>query len=185
MIKVNWKTFIDNYLECDHCPIAHPSFVATLDMSQYSVIACENYSVQGTMVKPDKQYGSVELNKAEFKGGRFYWLWPNMMVTIYPGSGNMTVIQMIPIDHETTMGVYHVFFRDENLTQEEKDLLAFMEQVRNEDIELVELAQAGFRSRAFKKGIFSPTENGVAQFHSMIRDALLIEKQPETHGLFK
>lgn len=33
VIKGNWKAFVDNYLECDHCPIAHPSFVATLDMS--------------------------------------------------------------------------------------------------------------------------------------------------------
>ncbi|MMZ63844.1 hypothetical protein D1872_261270 [compost metagenome] len=144
-------------------------------MSQYSIVACENYSVQGTIVKPDKQYGSVELNKAEFQGGRFYWLWPNMMVTIYPGSGNMTVIQMVPIDHETTLGVYHVFFRDENLTQEEKDLLAFMEQVRDEDVELVELEQIGFRSRAFKEGRFSPTEHGVRQFHDMIREALDIK----------
>ncbi|ERI07499.1 rieske [2Fe-2S] domain protein [Aneurinibacillus aneurinilyticus ATCC 12856] len=175
VIKANWKAFIDNYLECDHCPIAHPSFVSTLDMSQYSIVACENYSVQGTIVKPDKQYGSVELNKAEFQGGRFYWLWPNMMVTIYPGSGNMTVIQMVPIDHETTLGVYHVFFRDKNLTQEEKDLLAFMEQVRDEDVELVELEQIGFRSRAFKEGRFSPTEHGVRQFHDMIREALDIK----------
>ncbi len=176
VIKGNWKAFVDNYLECDHCPIAHPSFVATLDMSQYKVIACENYSVQGTVVKPDKKYGSVELNKAEFQGGRFYWLWPNLMVTIYPGSGNMSVIQMIPIDHETTLGVYHVFFRDENLTQEEQDLLKFMEQVRDEDIELVELAQIGFRSKAFKRGVLSPTENGVLQFHEMIQEVLGVQE---------
>jgi phenylpropionate dioxygenase-like ring-hydroxylating dioxygenase large terminal subunit len=175
IIKANWKAFIDNYLECDHCPISHPSFVATLDMSQYQIITCENYSVQGTAVKPDKQYGSVELNKAEVQGGRFYWLWPNLMVTIYPGPGNMATIQMLPIDHETTVGVYTYFFRNENLTQEEQDLIKFAEQVRDEDVELVELEQIGFRSRAFKEGIFSPTEHGVRQFHDMIREALGVE----------
>lgn len=172
LIKANWKAFIDNYLECDHCPIAHPGFVATLDMNQYTIVACENYSIQGTATKPNKKVGSVELDKAEFQGGRFYWLWPNLMVTIYPGPGNMSTIQMIPIDHETTMGIYTYFFRDENLTKEEQDLIQFMEQVRDEDVELVELEQIGFRSRAFKEGIFSPTEHGVNQFHDMVREAL-------------
>ncbi|AMA72220.1 MULTISPECIES: aromatic ring-hydroxylating oxygenase subunit alpha [Aneurinibacillus] len=177
VIKANWKAFIDNYLECDHCPISHPALVATLDMNNYKIIPCENYSIQGTTVKRNKQVGSVELDKAEMQGGRFYWLWPNLMVTIYPGPGNMSLIQMIPIDHETTLGVYTYFFRDENLTQEELDLIKFMEQVRDEDVELVELEQIGFRSRAFKKGIFSPTENGVVQFHDMIREVIEIEEE--------
>lgn len=80
------------------------------------------------------------MDKAEFQGGRFYWLWPNLMVTIYSGFGNLSIIQMIPINYETTFSIYHVFFRDENLTPEEQDLLKFMEQVRDEDIELVELS---------------------------------------------
>ncbi|MDQ7864791.1 hypothetical protein RCO48_37955 [Peribacillus frigoritolerans] len=52
------------------------------------------------------------------------------MLTIYPGPGNMATIQMVPIDHETTLAVYTYYFRDENLTQEEKDLVTFAEQVR-------------------------------------------------------
>ena len=48
VIKANWKAYIDNYLECDHCHIAHPSFVDALDMDDYQIITCENYSVQGS-----------------------------------------------------------------------------------------------------------------------------------------
>jgi phenylpropionate dioxygenase-like ring-hydroxylating dioxygenase large terminal subunit len=172
LIKANWKAFIDNYLECDHCPIAHPGFVNTLDMSQYKIVTCENFSYQGSSIKPDINYGTVDLNKAEVQGGRFYWLWPNMMLTIYPGPGNMAVIQMIPIDHETTLGVYTYFFKDENLTEDQEALIEFAEEVRNEDVELVELEQIGFRSRSFKKGRFSPTEHGVHQFHLMVQEAL-------------
>lgn len=176
VIKSNWKAFIDNYLECDHCPIAHPGFTATLDLTKYQIIQCENYSVQGTVIKPDKQLGSVELNKAEMQGGRFYWLWPNLMLTIYPGPGNMSLIQMVPIDHETTLGIYTYLFRNEELTPEEKDLLAFTEQVRVEDVELVELEQIGFRSRAFSQGRFSPTEHAVLQFHEMVLKTLGTEQ---------
>ncbi|MBX9974588.1 aromatic ring-hydroxylating dioxygenase subunit alpha [Cytobacillus firmus] len=170
--KANWKAFMDNYLECDHCHVAHPSFVAALDMNDYQIITCENYSMQGTIVKPDKKYGTVDLNEAEMQGGQFYWLWPNLMLTIYPGPGNMATIQIIPVDHETSMAVYTYYFRDENLSQAEKDLMTFAEQVRSEDIELVELEQIGFRSRAFSKGRYSSSEKAIVQFHEMVLEAL-------------
>jgi phenylpropionate dioxygenase-like ring-hydroxylating dioxygenase large terminal subunit len=172
VIKANWKAFIDNYLECDHCHVAHPSFVAALDMDDYQIITCENYSLQGSIVKPDKNYGTVDLNQAEMQGGSFFWLWPNLMLTIYPGPGNMATIQLVPIDHETTLILYTYYFRDENLTQEEKDLVAFAEQVRLEDVELVELEQIGFRSRAFNKGRYSSSEKAIVQFHEMVLEAL-------------
>ncbi|MBT2690123.1 ring-hydroxylating oxygenase subunit alpha [Bacillus sp. ISL-47] len=172
IFKANWKAFMDNYLECDHCHVAHPSFVAALDMNDYQIITCENYSMQGTVVKPDKKYGTVNLNEAEMQGGQFYWLWPNLMLTIYPGPGNMATIQIIPIDHETSMAVYTYYFRDENLSQAEKDLVTFAEQVRSEDIELVELEQIGFRSRAFNKGRYSSSEKAIVQFHEMVLEAL-------------
>ena len=175
VVKANWKAYIDNYLECDHCHIAHPSFVDTLSMDDYQIITCDNYSVQGSIVKPDKQYGEVDLNQAEMQGGSFFWLWPNLMLTIYPGPGNMASIEMIPIDHETTLAVYTYYFREdklENLSQDEKDLMTFAEQVRLEDIELVELEQIGFRSRAFNKGRYSSSEQAIVQFHEMVLEAL-------------
>ncbi|PLR77136.1 (2Fe-2S)-binding protein [Bacillus sp. V3-13] len=172
VIKSNWKAFIDNYLECDHCHVAHPSFIATLDMKNYQIVTCQNYSVQASVVKPDKKMGTTNLNEVEFQGGEFYWLWPNLMVTIYPGPANMATIQMIPIDHETTLGVYTYYFRDENLSQEEQDLVTFAEQVRQEDVELVELEQIGFRSRAFNQGIYSSSEKAIVQFHEMVLEAL-------------
>ncbi|MED3561415.1 aromatic ring-hydroxylating dioxygenase subunit alpha [Bacillus xiapuensis] len=172
IIKANWKAFIDNYLECDHCHVAHPSFVATLDMKNYQIVTCQNYSVQGSVIKPDKTMGTTDLNEAEMQGGEFYWLWPNLMVTIYPGPANMATIQMIPIDHENTLAVYTYYFRDENLTQEEKDLVTFAEQVRQEDVDLVELEQIGFRSRAFNQGVYSQSEKAIVQFHEMVLEAL-------------
>ncbi|SDI93333.1 aromatic ring-hydroxylating oxygenase subunit alpha [Alteribacillus bidgolensis] len=172
VVKANWKAYIDNYLECDHCHVAHPSFVNTLDMEDYQIITCDNYSIQGSIVKPDKKYGEVDLNNAEMQGGTFYWLWPNLMLTIYPGPGNMATIQMIPQDHETCLAVYTYYFKDENLSKEEKDLMEFAEQVRQEDIELVEMEQVGFASRAFNQGIYSPSEKAIMQFHEMVMEAL-------------
>lgn len=174
-LKANWKAFVDNYLECDHCHVAHPSFVDTLNMDDYQIITCENYSVQGTVVKPDKQYGEVNLAEAEMQGGSFFWVFPNLMLTIYPGPANMASIELVPIDQENTEIVYTYYFREDSLdqlSQDEKDLMTFAEQVRHEDIELVELEQIGFRSRAFSKGRYSKSEQAIVQFHEMVLEAL-------------
>ncbi len=174
-LKANWKAFVDNYLECDHCHVAHPSFIDTLDMDEYQIFTCENYSYQTSIVKPDKQMGDVDLNSAESRGGDFFWLWPNLMLTIYPGPGNIASIELVPIDHENTTIVYTYYFREDSLdkiSQEERDLMEFAEQVRLEDIELVELEQIGFRSQAFEKGRYSPSELAIVQFHHMVLEAL-------------
>src|SRR5262245_3253246 len=36
-IAANWKVVVDNYLECYHCPTAHPAFADMIDLSQYTV----------------------------------------------------------------------------------------------------------------------------------------------------
>ena len=35
--EANWKTMLENYLECYHCAVAHPGFSAAIDVKQ------ENY----------------------------------------------------------------------------------------------------------------------------------------------
>ncbi|MCL1696708.1 MULTISPECIES: aromatic ring-hydroxylating dioxygenase subunit alpha [unclassified Lysinibacillus] len=174
-LKANWKAFNDNYLECDHCHVAHPSFIATLDMDAYQIFTCENYSFQTSIVQPDKQMGDVDLDSAELRGGEFYWLYPNLMLTVYPGPGNIASIELVPIDHENTTIVYTYYFREDSLekiSQEERDLMSFAEQVRVEDIELVELEQIGFKSQAFTKGHYSPSELAIVQFHHLVMEAL-------------
>jgi phenylpropionate dioxygenase-like ring-hydroxylating dioxygenase large terminal subunit len=32
----NWKTMLENYLECYHCAVAHPGFSAAIDVDQDS-----------------------------------------------------------------------------------------------------------------------------------------------------
>mgnify|MGYP001362139558 CR=1 FL=1 len=149
-LKCNWKTFIDNFLECDHCPIAHPGFADTLDLKKYQIINGTNCNIQGSGIKEKKGKNTLALNLdgAEVQEGRFYWLWPNLMLTVYPGPGNLSTIQMIPIDENTTLGIYTNYSKNEEPTEERKIQMAFAEQVREEDAQLVELEQIGFRSSA-------------------------------------
>ena len=36
-IKANWKSVVDNFLECYHCPVAHKGFASMIDMDTYKV----------------------------------------------------------------------------------------------------------------------------------------------------
>lgn len=177
-LKCNWKTFIDNFLECDHCPIAHPGFTSTLDMDKYHILNGDYCNIQGTGLKEKKgkQALDLDLERAEVQEGRYYWMWPNVMLVVHPGPGNLSTIQMIPIDEETTLGVYTNFSKYDEPTEETKKQLAFAEQVREEDVTLVEREQIGFRSNAFEYGILSPTEHGVRKFHDMIRNELDVQE---------
>jgi phenylpropionate dioxygenase-like ring-hydroxylating dioxygenase large terminal subunit len=181
VIKCNWKVFIDNFLECDHCPIAHPGFSATLDLSKYHIINGSNCNIQGTSLKEKKsrQTLNLELQQADVQEGRFYWLWPNVMFTVYPGPSNISAIQMIPIDHETTLAVYTYYLKNDEPTEEQKIQMEFTEQVRREDIDLVELAQIGLSSNAFPRGLLSPTEHGLLHFHLMVQNILEISDEQQ------
>ncbi len=145
-----------------------------MDLDEYHIVNGNNCSVHGSELKTKKGKEALDLpmGSAEVQEGRFYWIWPNVMLTIYPGPGNLSTIQMIPIDHETTLGVYTNFSKYEEPTEERKTQVAFAEQVRNEDVELVEREQIGLQSRAFEHGVFSPTEHAVHKFRDMVLDAL-------------
>lgn len=162
IVKANWKAVIDNYLECDHCPVAHPGFSRTFNLDQYSIVPCDNFSYQCSTVR----------GAEDGAGARFYWVWPNLMLSIYPGSGNMTTSQIIPIDAENTLAIYSYYFADETPSKEEDELMAFVDQVREEDFELVEMLQIGFRSQAFETGVYSPTEHALHHFHQLMKQAL-------------
>ncbi|KIL34447.1 (2Fe-2S)-binding protein [Cohnella kolymensis] len=171
-IKANWKAYIDNYLECDHCAIAHPVFASTFDLKNYLFIDKQNCIIQTASVKPSAKLGDVPLDEVEVQKGRYYWLWPNMIFSVSPGPGNIALTVLTPLDENTTIANYFYYFVNQEPTPEQQENINFVEQLRREDIKLVEKAQIGFRSQAFERGRYSPTEHALRRFHRMIQGAL-------------
>ncbi|KAB7706724.1 Rieske 2Fe-2S domain-containing protein [Bacillus aerolatus] len=162
VINANWKAVVDNYLECDHCQIAHPAFSKTFDMKNYNIDLHRNYSCQ---------YSSLTSGNSE-EQAQFYWVWPNMMISIYPGSGNMTTSQILPIAPNKSLAIYSYYFPSEHISEEQEELIKFVDQVREEDFELVEMLQEGFHTQAFKQGVYSPSEHALHHFHQRIKEAM-------------
>ncbi|MFJ8258545.1 aromatic ring-hydroxylating dioxygenase subunit alpha [Peribacillus asahii] len=163
VIDANWKAVVDNYLECDHCKIAHPEFSKTFDMKNYHIDLHDNFSCQ---------YSELT-NKTNKEHANFYWVWPNLMVSIYPGKdGNMTTSQILPLAPDKSLAIYSYYFKSDEINEEQEELIRFVDQVRREDFDLVELLQKGFYSNAFKHGIYSPTEYAIKYFHRLYEDAI-------------
>lgn len=56
-IAANWKVVVDNYLECYHCPVAHPGFSSVIDVNNYTITEYEYFSTQGG---PKKESGKTD-----------------------------------------------------------------------------------------------------------------------------
>jgi len=60
-LACNWKIAIENYLECYHCPVAHPGFSAVVDISPeaYRLETHDGSSSQFGPVRPGLEEGEV------------------------------------------------------------------------------------------------------------------------------
>jgi len=165
--RANWKVGIDNYLECDHCPIIHKEFVRKLEMEDYEISIFDNYSYQGAPLK-----GQNADNFPVGKGGRYYWLFPNMWFSSDPGPANISIHQSIPIDYRTTKYIYTTFLMEGTDEKEAEALFAYDDVLRKEDRDICEMVQKGLETGAYTQGRFSLTENCVHHFHLLVQNAL-------------
>lgn len=89
----------------------------------------------------------------------------------------MTVIRRSPVDAETTLQNYDIYFTSEELTEEQKQLIEWYCNVfRPEDLRLVESVQKGSKSRGYRgqgrtmadtngSGI---SRHGIVHFHNLV-----------------
>ena len=174
-IEANWKVVVDNYLECYHCPIAHPSFSALIDVDDYHLTEYQFFSVQRAPVKKSARNGKRNIYGVGegVEEGFYAFLWPNFMLNIYPGPGNVSLNLILPIDVDRTLAVYEYCFADEVSESETQEFAAFIDQVQREDIVLCESVQRGLRSGYFHQGkLMLSREKGLQHFQRLVYGAI-------------
>jgi choline monooxygenase len=173
-IAANWKVVVDNYLECYHCPVAHPSFSALIDVNDYSVQTYEWFSVQTGARKESAdrrgpQYGST----GEVEDGFYAYLWPNFTINIYPGPGNMSLNFFQPLAVDRTRATFEYCFVDEVSDESVAQFDGFIDQVQREDTVLCESVQRGLSSGRVDQGrLMLNRENGLQHFQRLVYEVL-------------
>jgi choline monooxygenase len=182
VIKCNWKVYVDNYLEGYHLPIAHPGLFREVDYDQYRVETHRYYSKQYAPIREvkdgevrDRRY--IRSGEAE-ENALYYWIFPNVMLNVYLDNTSINII--IPIDAETTLTVFEWYFEQPGTGEgwgSMQDVIAFSDEIQQEDIQLCEWVQKGLKSKVYNKGRFSVLrENGVHHFQSLVHEFLCADE---------
>ncbi len=101
-LRSNWKICAENFLECYHCPTAHPGFSAVVDVSpdSYLLEASGNKMSQYGPPRPEPR-GTYDLT-GEVERGQFHLLFPNTVINVMPGRPNLSIGPIVPVEPERT-----------------------------------------------------------------------------------
>ena len=184
-VAANWKTMIDNFLECYHCHCAHKDFVDLVDMDSYRTVVHGIYSSQLAEAPRTTKANAYEFEPGEVDFGYAGWfVWPNLSIWAYPGEPNLSVLQMNPgAGPENCIEYQDWFVPDGKPTRQLADAMAYQKDVlQPEDIGLCESVQRGLHSMAYNQGRFivdrgrtELSEHAVHHFQAMVVEALGME----------
>jgi carnitine monooxygenase subunit len=167
-IEANWKIVSENFLECYHCPVAHPGFSELVDVSPEAYVL----STDGRL---STQHGPLRTATPtdELPRAQFHFLWPNLGINIFPGRPNVSIGPIVPRTPERTYRFLDYFFGPDVEPAWIDELLAFDDQVGREDRVLVEGVQRGVSSGAIERGVLmSRSEQLIGHFQALTAEAL-------------
>jgi choline monooxygenase len=181
LVRANWKTYIDNYLEGYHIPLAHPALYRELDYANYRVETFRFCSLQHAPMREVKGQGERHYRPAD--GPALYaWVFPNWMLNRYPDHLQLNIVEPLAADLTRTVFEWYAPAPD---GPEARATIAraiqMGEQTQREDVALCEPVQARLASRACSPGRFSVRrENGVHHFQGLVHEFLTSADTPGT-----
>ncbi len=159
----NWKIVVENFLECYHCPTAHPGFSAEVDVhpDRYLLGAQPTYAAQFAKAKRTGE------------AGQFHLLFPNTGINVFPGPANLSIGPIAPNGPNRTERYLDYFFAPGLDDEWIRDFFAFDDQVGREDTALVESVHRGMASGMLEHGrLLLGSEPLLAAFQDWVQDRL-------------
>jgi phenylpropionate dioxygenase-like ring-hydroxylating dioxygenase large terminal subunit len=147
--EANWKTMLENYLECYHCAVAHPGFAAAIDVKpeNYNLTMHGWFASQVGAVRQSALEGKSAVKIYDARGevaqAQYHLLWPNTTININPGFPNLSIDVWVPDGPNKTKGFSEQYFGRGVTEQFAQDLIAFNKQVGHEDDALTHSVQRG------------------------------------------
>ncbi len=161
-MRVNWKTYGDNYLENYHVPIVHAA------MAQRDVHALLSRN-EGSGLDRRWNVQRAPTKDGHRASGVYTWFWPNFAFDVFPGG--IAVERYVPRSIDRTDLIFDYFFADG--ASDVDEIIKASEEVVDEDVVIVEAAHANLVGGVYRGGVLSPRhENGLADFHALLREAI-------------
>ncbi len=170
---------MENFLECYHCPTAHPGFSKVIDINPDAYLL----QVHPTFTS---QIGPVRASALDGNGNaaytpardvyqsQYHHLFPSTTINIAPGIPNISMERYLPTGLCETMEVTDYYFGIDTSEAEIEELVAWDTQVAEEDVSLVQSVQRGLESGAVPQGRLMPeSEKLIADFQRRVHDALV------------
>jgi phenylpropionate dioxygenase-like ring-hydroxylating dioxygenase large terminal subunit len=161
--NANWKITVENFLECYHCPTAHPSFSAAVDVNpdRYRLEPHPTFSAQ-----------FCEARKTGARG-QFHLIYPNTDINVFPGPPNLSIGPTLPNGVARSERYLDYFFTPDVDEGWLREFFAFDEQVGSEDTALIESVHRGMASGMLEHGrLLLSSEPLVAAFQSWLAQQL-------------
>jgi phenylpropionate dioxygenase-like ring-hydroxylating dioxygenase large terminal subunit len=158
--NANWKVVSENFLECYHCPTAHPAFSDQVDVhpDRYLLEAHPTFAAQFCRAKSSGETG------------QFHLLYPNTGINVFPGPANLSIGPILPTAPGRTERYLDYFFAPDVDDAWLRDFFEFDDQVGREDTALVESVQRGMSSGLVEHGLLlEDAEPLLAAFQRWVR----------------
>lgn len=187
--QFNWKTLIDGYQECYHCPTAHPGLNSAFRMETYDVVPktryCRHYAEivrndQDETVEEElswmgfrKQKSRKKISQKANPGGDFDGLW----VYLFPTNGVNCYspawysIRVLPQSATHTILQYDIYTKKGLDETTKTEFVDFLQKVELEDFDLCQFTQRNLNQGIYTAGYLHPTkERGVLYYQKLVGD---------------
>jgi len=167
----------DNFVECYHCASAHPDFASMINMNAYQVDIFDYWSRQlGPKIRNENSAYPVS-SSDEVQESAFWYLWPNTTFNIMPGSLELCVYAVRPVDKDSCRFEGEILNVAGKPNQVRADYTANV--LAPEDIRLCESVQRGLKSKSYDQGPYivsrkhsGSSEYALHHFHRLVQKAL-------------
>ena len=177
-IAADWKVAVENYLECYHCPVAHPGFSKVIDVDPDAYLLSSDGLVASQFGTPRPAAlagdGKAPYNpRGEVAQAQYHLLWPNTTINVEAGPGNLSVDSTRPNGPGRSSGATDYFFYEEVSDEQSREMMDFANQVGLEDSALVEAVQRGLDTGMVPQGrLLLSSEHLIQHFQRLVFEAL-------------
>ncbi len=177
----NWKVSVENYSECYHCKLTHPTFSSgVIDPDSYDIRPqghCLRHTTRSA--QSEAMTYAIDVQNAHAADYSSWYLWPTFSFQVYPGNVLNTYLWRAE-DHRSVT-VTRGWYTPGGAPSEAIDRLAAQDRATTvaEDIKIVESVQRGLDSGVYEPGllVIDPdggvmSEHSIAAIHGWLREAL-------------